>query len=260
MDEHKKRGLSSDDARKVRQAGHDDAKAFALAIGLTEDYQNDKKAKKDVIDPSGDAHSVKSGNKKWQIFLYGAERFRSDSGFAVMNGLGDLLLDCINSFPQSFYEYGLHKNFYKQRLQIPMRAICAKLQDPRRIKAFFEKALFNSGEVNYLTIKHDNKYHVFAREDVIDALTNNLVIENSKAFSRNQMDDQKVIFKHNGKNLAELEMRNDSEAHFREIRFNMLKPRAMDLFFDFIKQAKPYNPEVIAYGKAIRRFGRWKNS
>ena len=46
-----------------------------------EDYQNDKKAKKDVIDPSGDAYSVKSGSKKWQIFLYGRNRFINDDGF-----------------------------------------------------------------------------------------------------------------------------------------------------------------------------------
>jgi 23S rRNA G2445 N2-methylase RlmL len=62
----KMHGSSSDDARGYRQRGHDNALKFALAIGLPRDYQNDKKAKKDVMDPSGDAHSVKSGEKKWQ--------------------------------------------------------------------------------------------------------------------------------------------------------------------------------------------------
>lgn len=55
----KKRGLDTENARKIRQKGHDDALEFALAIGLDSDYKNDIKAKKDVIDPSGDAHSVK---------------------------------------------------------------------------------------------------------------------------------------------------------------------------------------------------------
>ncbi|WP_461248254.1 hypothetical protein [Treponema sp. R6D11] len=64
-----KRGLSSDDARKVRQRGHDDALDFALRIGLEHDYKNDLKAKKDVIDPSGDAHSVKSGKKSGRFFF-----------------------------------------------------------------------------------------------------------------------------------------------------------------------------------------------
>ena len=59
-----KRGLSTEGARIVRQRGHDDALAFALSIGLDSDYKNDVVAKKDVIDLSGDAHSVKSGAKR----------------------------------------------------------------------------------------------------------------------------------------------------------------------------------------------------
>ena len=82
-----KRGLSSENARKVRQQGHDDAFEFAMLIGLDSDYQNDVVAKKDVIDPSGDAHSVKSGNKKWQLFLYGLNRFSTDDFFQTMNGI-----------------------------------------------------------------------------------------------------------------------------------------------------------------------------
>lgn len=78
----KTRASSSDEARRYRQQGHDDALLFALAIGLSEDYKNDAKAKKDVIDPSGDSHSVKSGEKKWQIFLYRLNRFKSDPFFS----------------------------------------------------------------------------------------------------------------------------------------------------------------------------------
>ena len=44
----KKRGLSSDDARAVRQVGHDDALYFALLLGLDTDYTNNQIAKKDV--------------------------------------------------------------------------------------------------------------------------------------------------------------------------------------------------------------------
>ncbi|NUM32592.1 MAG: hypothetical protein HUU47_09760 [Bacteroidetes bacterium] len=87
-----KKGLSSEDARKVRQKGHDDAFEFAMFIGLESDYQNDIVAKKDVIDLSGDAHSVKSGNKKWQLFLYGINRFRDDDFFQTMNGIGQILV------------------------------------------------------------------------------------------------------------------------------------------------------------------------
>ena len=79
-------------ARAYRQKGHDDALQFALHLGLDRDYQRDPKAKKDVIDPSGDAHSVKSGEKKWQIFLYRRSRFETDYGFQGMNGIGTLLI------------------------------------------------------------------------------------------------------------------------------------------------------------------------
>lgn len=82
----KKRALTSDAARLVRQQGHDDAREFALAIGMLDDYRNNPAAKKDVVDPSGDTHSVKSGQKKWQIFLYSLSRFQNDSAFKVMEG------------------------------------------------------------------------------------------------------------------------------------------------------------------------------
>jgi len=85
----RKRALSSEDARRIRLRGYEDAREFARAIGLRDDYKNDPRAKKDVIDPSGDAHSVKSGEKKWQIFLYGLGRFWTDDTFGAMNGIGD---------------------------------------------------------------------------------------------------------------------------------------------------------------------------
>ena len=41
----KKRSLSTEDARWVRQKGYNDALEFALAIGLQRDYKNDPQAK-----------------------------------------------------------------------------------------------------------------------------------------------------------------------------------------------------------------------
>jgi hypothetical protein len=258
MKKTKTRASSSEEARRYRQAGHDDAKAFAKVIGMKDDYQNDIQAKKDVIDPSGDAHSVKSGKKKWQIFLYGADRFIKDDGFTVMNGMGDLLVACINAFPKSFEVYLSNKEKYKKNLQPNMVAICNKLQDKRRLKAFFGKSMFNGTEVNYLTIKHDSKYHVLSRDDVLDIFANNLIVENSKARNRNQMDNQKVIFKYDNLNLAELEMRNDSVVHYREIRFNMYTQKAINLLLlsSNLKKEK-FKDNVFVYGKAIKKFGRW---
>ena len=157
----KTRASSSDQARQYRQQGYDDALTFALAIGLDEDYKNDPKAKKDVIDPSGDAHSVKGGQKRWQIFLYGLNRFQSDAFFRVMNGMGQLLVNCINSFPASFEDYQKNKTEAKEQLRPHMVALADKLQDKDRLRAFIGKSMFNGGEVNYLTVYERGKFNVF---------------------------------------------------------------------------------------------------
>ncbi len=253
-----KRGFSSDEARKIRQQGHDDALEFALLIGMDNDYLNDKAAKKDVIDLCGDAHSVKSGHKKWQIFLYGLNRFGKDHGFVAMNGIGELLANCIRSFPETYSEYLLDKSTAKEKCKIPMQELCTKLQEKKRVKAFFHKSMFNGGEVNYLTVKHDAKFHVFLNEDVINCFGENFSVHNSKAKTLKQFDDQKVLFKYQNKNVSELEMRNDSEVHYREIRFNMYKPRAMNMLFEKIKESKAYNDKVILYGRAIKKFHKNK--
>lgn len=253
------RGLSSEAARIVRQRGYDDAMEFALAIGLNTDYKRDPQAKKDVIDPSGDAHSVKGGEKKWQIFLYGRNRFSSDEFFQVMNGMGDLLVACIDSFPAKFETYQGNKIKYKEELRQHMVALKDKLQEPKRVKALISKSMFNGGEVNYLTIKQGGVFHVFWGKQVIQVFVDNVDVVNSRAISSKQVPEQKVIFKYEGFNLGEIEMRNDSNIHYREIRFNMIKPRFMNLLFDNIEGKKKYNEFVFVHGDAIGKFGKWRD-
>jgi len=252
-----KRGLTTEGAREVRIKGYQDALAFALLIGLDSDYKNDIVAKKDVIDLSGDAHSIKSGTKKWQIFLYGINRFQKDDFFQTMNGIGQLLIKCIEAFPATIEEYEKNKQASKERCRIPMKELKELFQEKRRVRSFINKAMFNGGEVNYLTVKDKDKYHVFLSEDVITAFADSVVVENSKAISKNQTPEQKVIFKYNNKNLAELEMRNDSELHYRQVRFNMIKPRMMLLLYDKIPFSKLFNDNVLVYGKAGKKFGNW---
>ncbi|MDR0820777.1 MAG: hypothetical protein LBN19_04640 [Endomicrobium sp.] len=205
----------------------------------------------------GDSHSVKSGNKKWQIFLYGLTRFESDESFVVMNGMGALLVDCINAFPNSFEDYEKDKTKYKEKLRVPMRALAGKMQMPVRLKAFLNKSIFNGGEVNYLTIKQDGVFHIFDSSDVLEVMSKFFKVVNSKAIAKGQFPEQKVLLRYNGLNVGEIEMRNDSLVHYREIRFNMLKPRAMKLLFEKIPQTKKFSDKVFVYGIADKRFGRW---
>lgn len=258
MRKRRKRALSSEAARNIRQRGYKDALEFALSIGLSSDYKNDPRAKKDVIDPSGDAHSVKRGEKKWQIFLYGLERFWSDNAFGAMNGIGDLLAECINAFPPTFAAYQRNKIPAKERLRRPMRKLAELLQDKRRLRAFLNKSLFNAGEVNYLTVKHEGIFHIFLNQDVVQVFGDKLEVCNSRALTAGQMPEQKVLLRYNGINLGELEMRNDSEIHYRQVRFNMIKPKAMELLFAKIPFVQAFNEVVWVYGNASKHFGRWK--
>ena len=252
------RGLSSKDAREIRQRGHDDALEFARAIGMNADYKNDKVAKKDVIDLSGDAHSVKGGDKKWQIFLYRQNRFSTDEIFATMNGIGQLLINCINSFPETYEEYIINKEYYRDKLKPNMRALATKLSERDRFKAFLSKSMFNGGEVDYLSIKHDGKFHIFYYKDVLDVFDKHIIITNSKARCSSQKDDQKVVFKCNGTTIGEVEMRNDSKIHFREIRFNMMKPKVMLLLFSTINKTGEFSKKISLYGQANKKFGNWE--
>ncbi len=258
--QRRRRASSSDQARAYRQAGHDNALLFALELGLGEDYRNDHQAKKDVIDPSGDAHSVKSGGINWQLFLYRRNRFLTDDGFLALNGIGLLLVHCIDAFPPSFEEYRNNPDAAKERLKTPMRELKDRFQRKALLRGFLMKSIFNGGEVNYLTILHEDVFHVFLNTDIVQLMGKCFEVVNSKARNAGEMDDQKVIFRYEGQNVGELEMRNDSPGHYQEVRFNMRIQPAIKLLLGKIPFEKMLEgSDIIAiHGKATRRFGRWK--
>lgn len=247
--------MTSAKARQVRTQGHEDALAFAKAIGVDNDYQNNPKAKKDVIDKNGDSHSVKSGSIRWQLFLYRKHRVETDDAFLSMNGIGQLLMSCLNLYPATFEAYQSNKAYYKTQLQRPMRELCEKFQETRRVRTFLHKAIFNGGEVDYLTIKYEDKFHVFLNTDVVDCFSKHFAVENSQARKPGDTPAQKVVFKYN-KNVAELEIRNSKPNHYREILFVMNKRPAIELLFSTIKTHKilSMNTNVILYGRAIKKF------
>jgi hypothetical protein len=89
-------------------------------------------------------------------------------------------------------------------------------------------------------------------------LCENLTVLNSSATSSASTPEQKVILRYEGLNLGEIEMRNDSPKHYREIRFNMMKPRVMALLYSKIPKTDTYGVHVLVYGNANKHFGRWK--
>ena len=249
--------MTTEKAREVRRKGHEDAKEFARLIGKESDYQNNPKAKKDVFDLSGDTYSVKSGTKRWQLFLYGINRIKEDDFFQTMNGIGQLLIECINSFPLHFLDYTANKKVAKGKLRIPMRKLAELFQEKIRVRSFINKAMFDGGQVDYLSVKHNDIYHIFLNKDVVKVFTDVVEVSNSQARSIKETPEQKVIFKYNNLNLCELEIRNSGKNHYREVLFVMNKLKMMDLLFEKIPMTKKFNDKVLIYGNASRRFGRW---
>lgn len=171
-----------------------------------------------------------------------------------MEGVREILIDCIDAFPEIRDDYVENKSFYKSRLQPHMRALRNKLADRDILSQFFYKALFNASEVVYLTVLDYNHFHVFHRQDVLHVLSTQIAVENSKARHRKQTSDLKVVFKV-GTTLGEIEMRTDSKVHFREVKFWLLKDKTLDLLIQHISPREVWHPgQLSVYGKAIRRF------
>jgi len=253
--EYKKRAMTAEKARNVRKQGNDDAKEFAHLIGLQSDYKNDLKAKKDVIDFNGDAHSVKSGQSYWQIFLYSGSRFETDSSFKTMNGIGQIILDCINAVPSDKTQYQQNKIDCKNKIAVFMVRLKEKLQDKYRFETFLRKAVFEGSQVSYLTIKQNNKFHVFWHDDVIRVFLNEFAVTNSGSV-KGSVPNQKVLFKIDGKNCGEIEMRNGECYHHKEMKFRLHKSKIFNLLVCNIKDAEYYNADrrIIVYGRAVKKF------
>lgn len=244
--------MTREQARNVRAKGHEDAREFALLIGLPDDYQNDPKAKKDVIDKNGDAHSVKSGKLKWQIFLYKKSRFDADPHFAVMNGIGKAMSNCLACFPDNREDYEKDKIKYKELLRPKMRKLNNLFGKVERRRAFFEKSFFNGNEVRFLTIKHDNIFHVFANSDVVASLGQKILTKNSTAKTAKQVSEQKVVF-YTEATIGEIEIRRDPN-HYVAAKFWMFKGKTLALLQQTIGKPEKWHHRVYVYGKAVNLF------
>lgn len=254
----KKKAMSSEHASYVKRKGHADAREFAEIMGM-HDAIFSPTAKKDVADKYGNSFSVKSGEKKWQIFLYGRTRFTENFEFRD-RPIGRYFISCIDAFPESREEYLSDKAKYKERLQEPMRALQRLLSERETLEWFLHKSLFNSNEVNYLVIKEQGAFHVFDSVEVVKTIASSITVENSKARQAGQMDDQKVIFKiQHGekKTLGEIEMRNDSEVHYREVKFWLSKPITFSLLVSKIQEKGALvGGNVKLYGQA-KKLLKW---
>jgi hypothetical protein len=137
------------------------------------------------------------------------------------------------------------------------------------LREFLMEALFNNQEVDFLAIRDDTyikdkKFRIFEREEVIEILSRRLepsVSQAGKVPEDYNVASQKTLLcykKENGKNknIVEIEIRNDSSTHYRQVRFNMYSRDTLYLLLRELdkKPSMEINESVIAYGKALSKF------
>ncbi len=252
--------MSSAHASEVKTAGHKNEVDFATLIGGNV-QQGSHTDKKDVIDRQHRSHSVKAGTW-WQIFLYGRERLRTDAIFQGLGQVADIMIDCLDAFPTDRSDYLRDKVSAKQRLQPKMRRLLAEMQDPKIFRAFLDKALFDGGSAQYLsvfpgpakTLIANKHFHIFNKDDVVDALISDVTLQNSKARRSGEMDDLKVTLRSAllNRNIGEIEVRTDSDIHYREMKFRVNAKSVMLILTNEIRESFLLHPQLTTYGRAVR--------
>jgi hypothetical protein len=276
------RGSSSDQASTYKKQGHTDEKIFSDLIGGIV-KKGEHTGKTDVIGPDGKTYSVKGGEKKWQIFLYAYDRIKNDKDFHQIKDLGINLVNSLDSFPNKYVIYEQDKkkclslineyikinnakssikdisliskiidenNSYfssKLKLMNSNKELLKTLENNDTLRFFLDKSIFNLREVDRISIKMNNKFLVFDKSDVLDILSENLSIKLSSSGNRKtdlNIDGQKIIMFHKS-NIVELEVRNDSDKHFRQLRFNMIKPKAVNLLIEQSELVDEIYPSVL---------------
>ena len=91
---------------------------------------------------------------------------------------------------------------------------------------------------------------VFDKFDILDIFESNLKVVNSvggHGIDDINLDGQKTIMKYK-QNIVELEIRND-QSIYRQVRFNMKRQKAIELFKDKTKKINSPNDRVLYFEK-----------
>lgn len=255
---NRRRAPSSQISSDKKLSGHKQEEIYAALIGGEVIHGTQKG---DVKDKNGNLHSVKSGRKwqvflyghsristslHLNILQTCLEAFPEDSKQYFKDRV-----ECISYKENYIKKYGrelakslsnevlekyLGVNTYvesKRQLAKTINAICDVLKDKNRLRKFLDEALFNNTDVEFLAIKdstykRDEVFKVFAKKDVLDVLSEELhpsISTAGRVPEDYNVAAQKTLlcYKKNGrqKNIVEIEIRNDSDTHYRQVRFNM---------------------------------------
>ena len=165
----------------------------------------------------------------------------------------------------------LGKNEYiisKNKLAKATDEVHNLLKNKSFLQDFLDEALFNNKEVSYLAIKDTtyrkyDAFKVFKRKDVLDILYSELFPATSKAGNVPEdfnVSGQKTLLCYktkNGtqKNIVEIEIRNDSGTHYRQVRFNMYSRDALTLLLSKLEKNSKLMPgkKLSYFGESIRK-------
>lgn len=286
---NRRRAPSSKISREKKLDGHTRESEYAALIGgstISGTGKGDVRGKNDLL------HSVKSG-KKWQVFLYGSARITNCKYLCELKSCLDAFVpDALKYFEDrikciEFKEAYLKKhgkemakqlsnaevadslghNEYiksKDRLALATRDVCRKLQQNIFLRNFLGEAIFNNTEVSFLAVKDGNCFRVFSQSDVLAILSSNLFPANSRAGLvpvDYNVDGQKVLLRYikdsKEKNIVEIEIRNDSDTHYRQVRFNMYSKDVLYLLLNELRStSEEFCKGVHLYGEAVGMFSR----
>ena len=253
----RKRAMTPEAASTKKKTGHINERLFSELI---DGYVIPGRGKTDVVDKEYNHYSVK-GAKWWQIFMYGRSRFLENTEFLEMGNVAELIIDCLDAFPETREAYVANRIIAKKRLQPAMRELKDELCQPGMFAKFLSKGIFNGDEVDYLAVLEnklsgkdipiDRKYfHVFLASDVVSVLSTKLEVANSTAFGRGQMSDLKVIFRYRNKNVGELEIRTDT-SHYRKARWRLNSEMILPILSKNLEEKIIEDRQISVYGSAI---------
>lgn len=240
-------GMTSDKASRVKTRGNRKEDIFARVInGMV--FRGTEKS--DVINPFRQLFSVKGSSEKKggagkegriQIFQYRKSRFEKEKDFPS----GDMIKKIFDCYPPTHKEYEDSKSKVKSKVAICMKELKESLIEEENRKNFLERAIFGK-DVDFLVVYDDDIFHIFYKDDVINAFINHVTIDNNSSC-------QKVVFKY--KTLCmEIEMRTTDDGKYPTIFIPSTKSRFMSLLMDNIKPQKKISNVIYVYGKAIQKY------
>jgi hypothetical protein len=91
-------------------------------------------------------------------------------------------------------------------------------------------------------------FHIFPAAMVVSTLTSQVGVVNSRARAAHHYDNQKVVFAlTDSAAVGEIEMRNDSESHYRQVKFWLSKQVLTTLLTEHATRTESLPNKVYVY-------------